>query len=127
MLDTARATASRQVISATTLEQLHLTRLQVGPAKGVNQLKVTPVRSIAEIRREALAAVPPTEKPPARASDLVELVTFDPGIKLEIRYATTNNFAGTKFYDAPRAFMQRPAAEAVVRAHRALGRSASAC
>ena len=30
--------------------------------------------------------------------------------------ATTNNFLGTRFYDEARAFMQRPAAEAVVRA-----------
>ena len=120
LLDTARATASRQTLSLTALQRLHLTRLRVGPADGANQLKVTPVRSIAGIRREALAASPPTERPPARASDLVELTTLDPEIKLEIRYATTNNFAGTKFYDEPRAFMQRPAAEAVVRAHRAL-------
>lgn len=120
LLDTARATASRQVLSVTALRRLQLTRRQVGPAEGVNQLKVTPVRSIADIRREALAAVPPTEKPPARERDLVELTTLDPGITLEIRYATTNNFAGTRFYDESRAFMQRPAADAVVRAHRAL-------
>ncbi|MBL0170976.1 MAG: M15 family metallopeptidase [Gemmatimonadaceae bacterium] len=120
LLDTARATASRQVLTPAALQQLHLTKRQVGPVAGANQLKVTPVRSIADLRREALAASPPTEKPPARASDLVELTTLDPGIKLEIRYATTNNFAGAKFYDQPRAFMQRPAAEAVVRAHRAL-------
>jgi len=34
-----------------------------------------------------------------------------------VRYATTNNFLGTKFYSQARAFMQRPAAEALVRAH----------
>jgi zinc D-Ala-D-Ala dipeptidase len=120
LLDTARATASRTALTPASLKQLHLTKRSVGPAEGVNQLKVTPVRSIADIRREALAASPPAEKPAARASDLVELTALDPTIKLEIRYATTNNFAGTKFYDQPRAFMQRPAAEAVVRAHRAL-------
>ena len=120
LLDTAQATASRRVLSVATLQKLQLKRRQVGPAAGVNQLKVTPVRSIADIRREALAAGPPTEKPPAHERDLVELTMLEPGIKLEIRYATTNNFAGTKFYNEPRAFMQRPAAEAVVRAHRAL-------
>ena len=72
------------------------------------------------LRAEAHAAVPPTEPGPFTANDLVELVTLDPSIKLEIRYATTNNFLGTRFYDQPRAFLQRPAAEAVVRAHRAL-------
>jgi D-alanyl-D-alanine dipeptidase len=37
-----------------------------------------------------------------------------------VRYATTNNFLGTVFYKEPRAFLQRPAAEALVRAHRKL-------
>lgn len=120
LLDTARATASRQRLSAAALQRLHLTKRSVGPAEGANQLKVTPVRSIADIRRDALVASPPTEKPATRASDLVELTTLDPTIKLEIRYATTNNFAGAKFYDEARAFMQRPAADAVVRAHHAL-------
>ena len=120
VLDTARATYSREVISPDKLHALHLARRAVGPADGTNQLKVTPVRSISVLRREALAASPPVEKASARTSDLVELTALDPSITLEIRYATTNNFAGAKFYDEPRAFMQRPAAEAVVRAHRAL-------
>jgi D-alanyl-D-alanine dipeptidase len=41
---------------------------------------------------------------------------------LEVRYATTNNFLGTVFYSQARAFMQRPAAEAVVRANAKLKR-----
>jgi D-alanyl-D-alanine dipeptidase len=36
---------------------------------------------------------------------------------LDIRYAGTNNFMGEVFYSSPRALLQRPAAEAVVRAH----------
>jgi D-alanyl-D-alanine dipeptidase len=75
---------------------------------------------VAEVRTEALAASPPVEPPAARPADLVELTALDPTIKLEIRYATTNNFLGTKIYDDARAFMQRPAAEAVVRANRKL-------
>jgi D-alanyl-D-alanine dipeptidase len=50
----------------------------------------------------------------------VELTSLDPTIKLEIRYATSNNFLGTRVYEQGRAFLQRPAAEALVRAHRAL-------
>ena len=49
-----------------------------------------------------------------------ELVELDPTIKLDIRYATTNNFTGAVFYQQPKAFMQRPAAEAVVRANQQL-------
>ncbi len=55
-----------------------------------------------------------------RKPDLVELVKLDPTIKLDIRYASTNNFMSTPFYSQARAFMQRTAAEAVVRANRAL-------
>ena len=48
------------------------------------------------------------------------LTALDPTIKLEIRYATSNNLFGTPFYTQPRAFLQRPAAEALVRANAAL-------
>ncbi len=55
-----------------------------------------------------------------RQPDLVELVKLDPTIKLDIRYATANNFTGRPVYTEARAFLQRPAAEALLRAHRKL-------
>jgi D-alanyl-D-alanine dipeptidase len=70
--------------------------------------------------KEARAAQPPKENGDFREADLVELTKLDPTIRLEVRYATTNNFLGTVFYSEARAFMQRPAAEAVVRANRKL-------
>jgi len=82
--------------------------------------RITPVRPVPELRDAALRATPPAEDGPFRPSELVELVTLDPAIRLDIRYATTNNFLSTPLYTEARAFMQRPAAEAVVRAHRAL-------
>jgi D-alanyl-D-alanine dipeptidase len=94
-------------------------RLQVGPSDG-SQLHITPLRPVGDALKDALAATPPKEAGPFRSSDLAEVVTLDPSITLEIRYATTNNFAGAVFYAQPRAFLQRPAAEAVVRANRAL-------
>lgn len=63
----------------------------------------------------ATAQGPPVETGPFRPPDLVELIKLDPTIKLDIRYATKNNFAGRAVYKQPRAFLQRPAAEAVVR------------
>jgi D-alanyl-D-alanine dipeptidase len=63
---------------------------------------------------------PPKEPGPFRTPDLVELIRLEPGIKLDIRYATPNNLAGRAVYTEARAFLQRPAAEALVRAHRAL-------
>ncbi len=81
---------------------------------------IEPVKPVAELRREALAATPPRETGDFRKPDLVELTTLDPTIKLDTRYATTNNFLQTVFYPEARAFLQRPAAEAVLRAHRKL-------
>ncbi len=78
---------------------------------------IEPVKPVAELRRDALAATPPHETGDFRQPDLVEL---DPTIKLDIRYATTNNFMQTVFYPEARAFLQRPAAEALLRAHRKL-------
>jgi D-alanyl-D-alanine dipeptidase len=63
---------------------------------------------------------PPVDRAATRQADLVELVKLDPTIKLDICYAGTNNFLGKPVYKEARAFLQRPAAEAVVRAHRAL-------
>ena len=80
------------------------------------------MRPVDELRREALAASPPVEMGTRRPSDLVELSTLDPTIKFDIRYATTNNFISTPMYSQARAFLQRPAAEALLRAHRSLAK-----
>jgi D-alanyl-D-alanine dipeptidase len=97
-----------------------LKRRQIGPETGATQLRIRPMRPVPELMKEARAAQPPKENGEFREPDLVELTKLDPTIKLEIRYATTNNFLGTVFYSQARAFMQRPAAEAVVRASREL-------
>jgi D-alanyl-D-alanine dipeptidase len=81
---------------------------------------ITPLRPVPELRAEALKAQPPHEEGTFRKPDLVELVKLDPTIKLDIRYATTNDFLGTPVYTQARAFLQRPAAEALVRASHAL-------
>ena len=94
-------------------------RRDVGTEAG-GTFRIDPVRPVGELRAEALAASPPDEPGPFRDSELVEVATLDPGILLDVRYATTNNFMSSVFYDEPRVFLQRPAAEAVVRAHRAL-------
>ena len=63
---------------------------------------------------------PPREAGPFREPELRELVKLDPTIKLDIRYATRNNFLGRPVYKEARAFLQKPAAEALVRAHQKL-------
>ena len=61
------------------------------------------------------APKPPHEKGTFKKSDLVELVKLDSTIVLDIRYATNNNLVGRPVYTEARAFLQRPAAEALVK------------
>jgi len=63
---------------------------------------------------------PPVEAGTFRAPDLVELAVLEPGIRLDVRYARSDNFLGVPVYREARAFLQRPAAEAVARVHRDL-------
>lgn len=52
----------------------------------------------------------------AAQPDLVDLATLSPGFRFDIRYATENNFLHRRFYSEARAFLTRPAADALVRA-----------
>jgi len=79
--------------------------------------KVAPLQMVDALRPAAMKASPPKEQGDFRPSDLVELTKLDPTIKLDIRYASRNNFLDSPFYQQPRAFLQRPAAEALVKAH----------
>ncbi len=81
--------------------------------------KIKPVKPLDEIRKAALAAKPPAEKGEFREPELVDLATID-GVKFDIRYATDNNFLGTPFYTSAKAYMQKPAAEALARVHKKL-------
>ncbi|MFH0991312.1 MAG: M15 family metallopeptidase [bacterium] len=81
---------------------------------------ITPLKSIAELKKQAAEALPPVEQGDFLQSDLVEVSALDSTIMLDIRYATSNNFMGTPFYSQAKAFLQRPAAEALVRVHHAL-------
>ena len=51
-----------------------------------------------------------------------ELQRLDPSIRIDIRYATTDNFTQSKIYDCPRCFLRPEAARALVKAHQALQR-----
>ncbi|QDU40804.1 D-alanyl-D-alanine dipeptidase [Maioricimonas rarisocia] len=94
-------------------------RREVGTRDG-ETFRITPVKPIDDLRDEARSASPPPEPGNYRDPELTELVELDDTIYLDIRYATTNNFTGAVFYRQPRAFMQKPAAEAVARAHQRL-------
>jgi D-alanyl-D-alanine dipeptidase len=85
-----------------------------------NVARMKPVHPIDELRPAALAAKPPQEPGPFRRPELVEPAPLDSSIHLDIRYATANDFLGTPVYSQARAFLQRPAAEALLRVQRKL-------
>lgn len=70
----------------------------------------------------------PTLKPEARSpksraaipSEFTDVTVLDPSIRLDIRYATTDNFTKAKIYDCPRCLLRPEAAQALVKAHKAL-------
>ena len=72
---------------------------------------VGPDRDVQFIPAHQAAALRPDD--PKR---LLELIKLDPAIRLDMRYATSNNFTGRVLYDEARAFLAAPAAQAVVRA-----------
>jgi CubicO group peptidase (beta-lactamase class C family)/D-alanyl-D-alanine dipeptidase len=96
-------------------------RRALGPEDGA-PFRITPVAPIDQLRREALAATPPAESGSFLPTDLVDVTSLDSTIKLDIRYATSNNFLGVPVYTEAKAYLQRPAAEALVRVNRALRR-----
>jgi D-alanyl-D-alanine dipeptidase len=110
---TGRATAMQ-------VSDMMMARRAVEPPPGAAQLRITPLRPVAELRREALAATPPRDSTASRAPDLVDVTSLDSTIRLDVRYATSNNFLGEPLYEHARAKLQRPAAEALARANRTL-------
>ena len=92
-------------------------RRNIGVGKG-ETFKIDPIEPIEKIRKKALKAIPPIENSDFIKTDLVELRSLDPSINYDIRYASTNNFMSSIFYNEAKAFMQRDAAEALVSANK---------
>jgi zinc D-Ala-D-Ala dipeptidase len=86
----------------------------------VEQIRAGVKTDTGGLRAAALAATPPSEPQSKRAFHLTDLTTVDPTIKLDIRYATTNNFMGFPLYERSAAYLQQPAAEALGRVEHSL-------
>ncbi|HYK39098.1 MAG TPA: M15 family metallopeptidase [Candidatus Eremiobacteraceae bacterium] len=85
------------------------------PSQGGPLHKLPAAHSIEALREAAIHSEPPSENRDFRKPDLVELTSLDPTVHLDIRYASSNDFLGVPVYTQGRAFLQRPAAEALVR------------
>ncbi len=55
-----------------------------------------------------------------RTNELVEIIKLDPALKLDIRYATKNNFLGRPVYKAAKVFLQKPVAEDLIKVNKEL-------
>jgi zinc D-Ala-D-Ala dipeptidase len=63
---------------------------------------------------------PPRENGEFKESNLIELIKLDSTFKLDIRYASSNNIVGRPVYTEARAFLQHPAALALVEVNKEL-------
>src|SRR5262245_34460189 len=67
-----------------------------------------------------LAAACAGPSPRSPGPDLVDLAAIDPSIRLDLRYATTDNFTGVAVYPVARCLLRRDAAERLARVQRRL-------
>jgi D-alanyl-D-alanine dipeptidase len=95
-----------------------LARNEIEPRAGPISFASRPSVRRGAARRSA-AASPPAEAGRSSPNDLVELVQARPTIHLEIRYATTNNFLGTRSTTSARASCSAPRRSAGAREPRA--------
>lgn len=92
----------------------------------VDSMDAAPVEK--EVAAPVIAPAPAASKsvalgtPPTGGSnrDFTDVKTLDPSIRLDIKYATTDNFTKSKIYDCPRCLLRPEAAEAIVKAHKSL-------
>lgn len=83
----------------------------------VGGLLATPIIGCSDAERDnSAAALPLIPTQTAAPGGLVEIKADTAGIRLDLRYATANNFTGRTLYSQARAFMQGVAAEALMRA-----------
>lgn len=73
------------------------------------------ISSIAKISKQSTSAESDTLQ-------WTELISLDSTIRLDLRYATRNNFVGEQLYTCPRCFLRPAVAKALLKVHRELGK-----
>jgi D-alanyl-D-alanine dipeptidase len=99
---------------AVDLNRIRLGRRDLG-ADLVRTIQAGMVADLPTLRATAMRAAPPVEPAPVSGDDLVDMARIDATVRLDIRYATADNFMGFPLYEQPGAYLQRPAAEALAR------------
>jgi zinc D-Ala-D-Ala dipeptidase len=85
----------------------------------ISGLLLAPLAGCTDKQPPAPPATALKERVPAKRpapGGLVELIRRDPTIRVDLRYATANNFTGRVLYPQARAFLQGVAADALIRA-----------
>lgn len=98
-----------------TIGEIRLTRRDFA-AEAVAAFRRTLSTNLDRLREASSAATPPTSIRAAPKNDLVQVDRIDPSIRIDMRYASTDNFTGLPLYDRAAAFLQRPAAAALAEA-----------
>lgn len=92
-------------------------RNNIEPKNG-NTFKVSLDKPIEEYIADALKATPPKQEGTFREPDLVDVTEVLENVRLDIRYAGTNNFLNAPTYSEAKSFFQRPALMAVNEANK---------
>ena len=98
------------------------------PIEATEETKASVPAEKADEAPETAAPAPVSQtRPPATSNPnsgvqhgFSNLSKLDPTIRLDIRYATTNNFTKAKIYGCPVCLLRPEAADAIVKAHNAL-------
>ncbi len=110
---------AKGVVTAALLGTIRFPRRDFG-AEAEASIRAAMATGTDALRTAARSATPPAEPPTRRASDLTAIRGAEPDIRLDIRYAGTNNFMGQRIYEREGAFLQRPATQALARVHASL-------
>ena len=81
--------------------------------------RIKPEKSMAELRKEAAAALPPKLKF-TKTADLVDLATAVPNLHFALHYTTSNNIFGAPLVLSKKAYLDRNATQALIRVQKDL-------
>ena len=75
---------------------------------------ITPIKEISELRKISQNSIPPKLDSINSYKKLIDLKKLDDEFKLDIRYASNNNFMRSTFYEKERAYLDNEAAKKLI-------------